>query len=475
MSPIGAPGAAVLSSPSDSGNGGAGVDGAYQINTGKAIYTIGTGWGAGPWSRGGWGSGFTSGIGQQLRLWNQVSYGQDLLFAPRGGAIYRWTPTPTLEIALATRGELVFGTDVPSVVNKLLVSDATRIVIAFGCNDVGPYGTTPMDPMLIRWSAQEDYLDWTPQATNQAGSFRLSVGSSIIGALQTRQEILVWTDAAVYSMQYLGAPLVYGFTLLADNISIVSPNVTVTAVGAVFWMGVDKFYTYNGRVEPLSCSVREYVFKDINRDQLFQCFAGTNEGYSEIWWYYCSKNSNIIDRYVIYNYVEKAWYYGKLERTAWLDSPLRNFPQAATTNNLVVFHESSVDDGSTNPPSPISSYIESSDFDIGDGDRYGFVQRLIPDITFDGSTTPDPELPTVRFQMRPRQNPGASYRASNKPSVVAEESYAIQHTYAVQRFTEIVYTRIRGRQLAFRVESNSLGTQWQLGTPSMDIRQDGRR
>jgi hypothetical protein len=449
---------------------------AYQINTGFDIYTIGTGWGAGPWSRGTWGSGYTTGFGLQLRLWSQANFGERLLFSPRGSALYVWDPGSGATPAYGTRGTAVTGTDCPSKINQIMVSDTSRITIAFGCNDYGAYDTTPQDPLLIRWSEQESYTGWTPAATNQAGSYRLSHGSEIVGALQTRQEIIVWTDASIYSMQYLGPPLVYGFTLLADNISIVSPNAMATAAGVVYWMGVDKFYIYSGRVETLPCSVRQFIFNDINRDQEAQFNAGTNEGYSEVWWNYCSKNSTVIDRYVIFNYLDRVWYYGTLDRTAWLDSPLRQFPMAATPGNIIVYHEAAVDDGSTNPPSPINAYIQSSDFDIGDGHNYGYVWRMIPDITFDGSDTigATSDKPFVQFTVRPKQNPGANYGTALSPTVTSAQSYAGQTTYLVQQFTEIVYSRVRGRQMAFKIESNSIGTQWQLGVPRIDVRPDGR-
>ena len=475
VSPIGSPGAAVLSNASDVGNGGSATDSAYQISTGFDAFTVSTGWGTGPWSRGTWGSGYTTGFGEQLRLWSQENFGEDLLFSPRGSALYLWQPGSGATPAFGTRGVLVSGTDVPAFINQIMVSDTSRIVICFGCNDYGAYGTTTLDPLLIRWTAQESYTNWTPDITNQAGSYRLSHGSTIIGALQTRQEIVVWTDAAIYSMQYLGPPNVYGFTLLADNISITSPNAMATANGVVYWMGVDKFYVYSGRVETLPCAVRTYIYNDINRDQFFQCFAGTNEGYSEIWWYYCSANSTTIDRYVIFNYLDRVWYYGSLERTAWLDSPLRPFPQAATPNNIIVYHEALVDNGETNPPSPIDCYIQSSDFDIEDGHNYGFVWRMIPDITFDGSNTAPPENPRVNFTMRPKQNPGAPYNVAPSPLVRSAQNYGTVQTYNVQEFTQIIYTRVRGRQLSFRIESGTLGTQWQLGTPRMDVRPDGRR
>jgi hypothetical protein len=471
----------VESNASDSGDGGGATDAAYQINTGFPAFTIGTGWGAGPWSRGTWGSATTTGFGLQLRLWSQSNFGEDLLFNPRGGALYLWQPGSGATPAYGTRGTVVSGTYTPSLINEIMVSDSSRIVIAFGCNDPsGTYGPTTLDPMLIRWTDQESYTQWEPQTTNQAGDYRLSHGSEIVAALQTRQEINVWTDAAIYAMQYLGPPFVWGFTLLADNISIASPNAMATASGVVYWMGVDKFYVYSGRVETLPCSVRTYIYDDINRDQFAQIYAGTNEGYSEVWWFYCSKNSSIIDRYVIFNYLDRVWYYGTMDRTAWLDSPLRQFPVATTgSNNLLVYHESAVDDGATNPPSAINTYIQSSDFDIGDGHNYGFVWRMIPDITFNGSNTSGTTTvnPEVNFTVRPRQNPGSAYSTSNNPTVqsATAQTYRMTTTYNVQEFTEIVYTRIRGRQMAFRVESNTRGTQWQLGTPRIDVRQDGRR
>jgi hypothetical protein len=424
----------------------------------------------------GWGVGFSTGFGLQLRLWSQANFGENLLFSPRGSAFYEWSPGSAGTPAFTTRGALVSGTDVPSKINQIMVSDISRIVICFGCNDYGAYDTTPQDPLLIRWSVQEDYTDFTPAITNQAGSTRLSHGSEIIGAMQTRQEILVWTDAAIYSMQYLGPPLVYGFTLLADNISVVSPNAMATAAGVVYWMGVDKFYVYSGRVETLPCSVRQFIFNDINKDQEAQFNAGTNEGYSEVWWNYCSKESDVIDRYVIFNYLDRVWYYGTLDRTAWLDSPLRQYPMAATAGNIIVYHEAAVDDGSTNPPTAINAYIQSSDFDIEDGHNYGFVWRIIPDITFEGSNTggETSDNPYVQFTVRPKQNPGSNYGTALAPTVTSAQGYAGTTTYNVQQFTEIIYSRVRGRQMAFKVESNNLGTQWQLGVPRIDVRPDGR-
>ena len=467
---------AVAANASDVGNGGGATVGAYQITTGSAVYTVSVGWGSGGWggintgyTSPGWGSAAPAGVGLgvQLRLWSQSNYGEDLIFNPRGGGLYYWdtNPNPTI----FDRGTLLTAGDTPDICNFVMVSDASRFVICFGVND---YGSAVQNPMLIRWSDQEDYTQWTPSVTNQAGSYTLSHGSAVITALQARQEILVWTDAALYSMQYLGAPFVWGFQILADNLSIVGPNAVASANNVVYWMGVAKFYMYSGRVETLPCTLRSYVYNDINMSQAFQFFAGTNEGFNEIWWYYCSATSTTIDKYVVYNYLERVWYYGTLARSAWLDSPLRVEPMATTYGNQLVYHETGVDDGTTNPPSPITAYVQSADFDIGDGHNFGFVYRIIPDVTFDGSTV---NAPTLDFTVRPRQFPGTNYGNANNPSVISSISYAGQRTYNVQQFTEQVYVRIRGRQMAFKVSSDTLGTAWQLGVPRIEVRADGRR
>jgi len=432
----------------------------------------------------GWGQSAAFGIPQQLRLWSETNYGDYLIINPRGGALYMWVPvySGAGNILFGTRAQLlsstssgIYQTDTscPTIANYVMVSDSSRFVIAFGCND---YGQTEQDPLLIRWSAQEDYQVWEPAATNQAGSFRLSSGSTIITAQQTRQEILVFTDAAVFSMQYLGPPFVWGFNILSDNISIAGPNAVATANNITYWMGKDKFYAYTGRVETLPCALRQFVFNDINLEQSFQFFAGTNEGYSEVWWYYCSANSTVVDRYVVYNYLDQVWYYGTLGRTAWLDSGLREYPMGATYSHTIVSHENGNDDVEvTGQVVPINAYIQSSDFDIGEGHNFGFVWRMIPDITFDGSSTPAPATPEVTFAIRPRQNPGAPYGVADTPTVASTQSYNGTRYYTVQEFTEIVYTRLRGRQMAFKVSSNQLGCAWQLGVPRIDVRADGRR
>lgn len=472
----------------DVGNGGSAVVGAYQVSTGGTTVSSGIGWGAGGWGgvtfgfpNSGWGSASTALTPlTQLRLWSHSNFGENLIINPRGGSMYYWiknaTPT-TYDRALlltpsATVGGVTIDSACPTLVNYALVSDNSRFVIAFGCNDPNdPIAPNTLDPMLIRWSDQESYAVWDPAITNQAGSFRLSIGSSIVAQQQTRQEILVWTDTALYGMQYLGPPYVWGVQPLASNISIMSTNVVVTANNLTMWMGTDKFYVYSGAVNTLPCTLWQYVFGDVNLDQADQFFGSTNERYNEVWWFYCSANSATIDRYVVFNYVENLWFYGTMTRTAWLDANLRRNPIAASYSGRLFYHEVGTDDGSTAPVSPINAYIQSSDFDIGDGHNYGFVWRIIPDITFNGSAATAPE---VTFSARPRRNPGADYGTAASPEVVSADNYASQRNYVVQRFTQIVYTRIRGRQMALRIASDTLGTQWQLGAPRIDVRPDGR-
>ena len=331
--------------------------------------------------------------------------------------------------------------------------------------------------MLLRWGDQESVTVWTPAATNQAGSLRLSHGSRIVTALQSRQEILVWTDSSLYSLQYLGAASgVWGATLLGDSISIVGPHAAALASGVTYWMGVDKFYTYSGQVQTLTCDLRRYVYNDINLAQKEQFFAATNEGFNEVWWFYCSATSVIIDRYVIYNYLEKIWSYGTMNRSAWLDSGLLNYPLAATflntTSNNLVYQEYGLDDFTTATGVAIDAYITSSQFDIEDGHTFGFVWRIVPDITFNGSTT---NAPQATMTLLPLQNSGSGY---NNPASVGgtNDGTVVQSaTYPVEAFTEYLYVRVRGRQMSFKVQSNQIGSTFQLGAPRMDIRADGRR
>jgi hypothetical protein len=359
--------------------------------------------------------------------------------------------------------------DVPTVQNTLTVSDTSRFVIVFGTND---YGSAVLDPMLIRWSNQDDIYNWTPDATNQAGSIRLSHGSEIVATVQTRQEIVVITDASVYSIQYLGPPYFWQSQLLGDNISIQGQNAAIIASGVVYWMGVDKFYAYDGRVQTLNCDLRRYVFSDLNQQQRQQVFAGTNEGFNEVWWFYCSANSTTIDKYVVYNYVEKVWYYGTMGRTAWSDSGLRTYPQAATYSYNIVDHESGVNNNETGTTQPISAYISSSEFDIGDGHNFGFVWRILPDLTFENSSTEPTtgDQPKVTMELYGLTNSGSGVTSDASQPVSKSSTY-----YITEEFTGQIYTRFRGRQMIFKISSEQINTTWQLGAPRIDIRADGRR
>jgi hypothetical protein len=353
--------------------------------------------------------------------------------------------------------------DVPTYQNIIFVSDTSRFVLVFGTNEIG---SAVLDPMLVRWGDQESVTDWYPSATNQAGSLRLSHGSKIVAVQQTRQEILTWTDSSLYSLQYLGPPYVWGSQLLGDNISIVSPNATAIASGRSYWMGVDKFYVYDGRVQTLRCDLRRHVFSNINAQQNEQIFAGTNEGFNEVWWFYCSAGVTEVDSYVVYNYVEDIWYYGSLARTAWIDSGLRDYPVAATYSYNLVNHEEGIDDNETGTPTAITAYIESAEFDIEDGQNFGFVWRMVPDLTFEGSTANAPQVTMTMYGMN---GSGSGFQMQTGKNVTRTS------TATIEQFTNIIYTRIRGRQMIMKIESDQLGCTWQLGAPRIDIRADGER
>jgi len=465
-------------STSSAAGGGAAVIADYQVTTGLDVYVVGLGWGADPWSSGGWGSEGVLGIGQQLRLWSSDNFGEDLVFAQRDGAIFYWDAT----LGTTVRGQFLStastaagfaGQFVPTATSKILTSPIQRFVIAMGANPYDPTDpNTDFDPMLVRWSDQENPFEWVPAITNQTGEFRLSDGSYIVASVNARQEVLIWTESALYSMKYLGPPYVWGFDILMDNISIMSPNAVATANNVTYWMGRDKFYTYSGRVDTLPCALRQYIFEDLNKDQAYQIFAGSDEGYNEVWWFYCGQGSNVVNKYVVYNYLDNVWYYGTMSRTAWLDSPLRDNPMATDYNNRILFHEVGNDDVSGLSPVPINAYIQSADFDIGDGQNFGFVWRILPDINFNGSTV---LAPSVTMEVKPRRNAGSPYGNADNPEVTSQNNYAVQRVYTVQEFDGQVYTRLRGRQMALRVESTGLGVSWQLGSVRIDVRPDGRR
>jgi hypothetical protein len=394
-----------------------------------------------------------------------------------GGAAINTSGSQSGTQSFSPRGivvnQLGGASDVPVIQNFIFVSDASRFVFAFGTND---YGSVIQNPMLIRWSDQESVTNWTPAATNQAGSVTLSHGSEIITAVQTRQEIVVFTDSSFYSLQYQGPPVVWSSQLLGDNISIIGQNAAVVASGKVYFMGVDKFYVYDGRLNTLRCDLRQYIYGDINLEQNQQVFAGTNEGFNEVWWFYCSAGSTVIDKYVTFNYVENnnegVWAYGELGRTAWLDSGLRDYPLAATYSYNLVNHEQGVDNGEGSSLVAINALIASAEFDIDDGDHFGFVWRMLPDITFRGSSAASPQ---VTMTLIPMQNSGSGY--NNPISLGGNENATVTRTSTsvIEQFTGQVYVRVRGRQMILQVESNQIGCTWQLGSTRIDIKQDGRR
>jgi len=378
----------------------------------------------------------------------------------QGGAAINTTGTQSGTQSISLLG------DVPLFQNYLQVSDASNFVLVFGTNALG---TSTIDPMLIRWSDQQNPLVWYPDITNQAGDVRLSHGSKIVTALQTRQEIVVLTDQAIYSLQYLGPPYVWGVQLLSENISIIGPNAAALASGVVYWMGIDKFYMYDGRLQTLNCDLRRYVFQNINTVQNEQVYCSTVEGFNEVWWFYVSGSGTQINSYVVYNYIEHTWYYGTMGRTAWLDTTLQSNPIGATYNGYLVNQESGLDDNETGTPAPIDAYISSSEFDISDptGDHFAFITKVLPDLTFENSTA---SSPTTTMTISSFINSGSGISQSVPNSV-----YSVNINGNPETFTGYVYTRIRGRQFVFKMESNQLGTTWQLGAPRFDARPDGRR
>ena len=461
----------IASTSSDSGNGGGSVVGAYQINSGASSANPLVGWGAAGWGAGAWGQGEAD--TEALRVWSQQNFGEDLIFAHRNGAIFYWDASDaggnlnTRAVGLTT---LSGASNVPTVTNNLLVSDINRFVFCFGTN---PLGSSAKDPMLIRWSDQEDATNWTPAATNQAGSLRLSRGTEIVAAQQSRQEVLVWTDSSVYSLQYVGAGSgVWSATLVGEQTSIASQNSVAYANGVSYWMGKDKFYKYDGRVQTLRCDLRKYIFTDFNDLQYVQVFGGSNEAFHEVWWFYCSGSSSSIDRYVIYNYREDIWYYGNMARTAWLDSGLRSFPLAATYNSVLVDHENGIDDNETGTPAAISAFITSAQFDLEDGHQFALVSRMIPDVSFEGSTG---DSPTINMTLFPLNSSGSGRNTTASESGVNAGTVVRSASSPVDVYTEQIHTRVRGRQMSLKVDSGTTGVQWQLGSPRLDMRADGRR
>ena len=446
--------------------GGGSVTAAYEINVGLDTAVQGTGFGAGTYSRGTYGSAATIAAGavDQLRLWYGDNFGEDLIFNVRNGGVYYWDASA----GTATRADALSdesgASDAPTIATQVMVSNNDRHVLAFGCND---RGSVVQDTLLIRWSDQENAVDWTPTTANTAGDLRLNSGSRIVRAYDTRQEILVWTEEALFSMRFVGPPFTFGHNVLSRNVTLIAPNAVSSLDGAVYWMGLRDFFVYTGRVQELPSTVRDYVFGDINLEQAQKIHAGTIKDFGEIIWFYCSAAATEIDRYVIYNSFENCWYFGTLSRTAWLDSSSRDYPIGANSVDLKIYnHELGLNDGEGTSPSGISAYVESADFEIGEGDRFQFISRIIPDVSFYGSTDP---APAVSFLLKPRNFSGSAFGTADTSEITGTKMVD------VQEFTEQAFVRVRGRQAAFRVESSGTNIAWKLGVPRIDIRPDGRK
>jgi hypothetical protein len=447
---------------SDTAKGGATVTAKYDIDTGPLINVYGYGWGAGAWGRGTWGSGSLVPIKIFQRDWFFDNFDSDLVANIRNGTPYYWTFDGTFATRAVPLSSIGGASDVPTQVTQLLVSQGDKHLLALGAT---PYGGGAFDPLLIRWSNQDDPGNFTPLPTNSAGFIRVSRGDAIIRAIPTRQEILVFTNGTLNSLQFLGTSDVFGLQELSDNISIASPRAVVTVSNNAFWMGTDKFYYYSGRVDTLPCTLRNHVFQNINFDQMDQIICGTNEQWNEVWWHYPTANSTTNDAYVIYNHLDRIWYYGTMNRTAWNDSSLRPFPQAvggADGSQYIYNHEEGVDDDLL----PMASYIQSSDFDIVDGEQFLLIKRIIPDVEFNGSNTVTNPTPSVLLTMKPRNFPGSDYATSPAKNVIET---------SIDVYTNQVFMRARARQMGFKISSSDLGVQWQLGSPRLDGRPDGKR
>lgn len=455
----------VTANSSDIGDGGASVVGAYQINTGLNTSVAGTGWGSGTWSRGTWGSGtaITTSF-SQLRIWTQDNFGEDLIISVQDGGIYYWDTSAGLATRAVPLSSLPGAQATPTIAKSVLVSERDRHVIAFGCDPEGMPGV--QDPLTIRFSDQENAADWRSTATNTAGELRLGTGSTIVAAVQTKQQILVFTDASLHAMQFIGSPFTFGIQEVSSAISVMSPNSMVAVGDTVFWMGKNEFYAYDGAVTQIPCDVEEYVFSGLNQNQQLKVSAGHSSSFSEIWWFYPSTNSQENDSYVIYNYEQRVWYYGTMTRTAWIDRSVLSFPLAVSTDGYLYYHESGLNDGSVNPPAPLAPYIESSVVDIGDGDQFMFATRLIPDLTFRNSTN---SSPTATLTLKARNFPGGAYFAAEDQAVTKTASFP------VEQFTNQLFLRMRARSMSLRIESNQTNTAWRLGDPRLDVRTDGRR
>ena len=459
-------GSTVTANASDTGNGGSSTVGAYQINTGLNVYVPSTGWGVNGWGSGTWGSAAAANFANQLRLWSHDAFGEDLIMNPRAGGIYYWDTSSGVTTRAVDITSLSGSNLAPTVGLQTIVSDTDRHVIVLGADPiVGSARTGSVDPLLIAFSSQESVTDWEPTATNTAGDIRLSSGSQIVGGLRARQEILIWTDTSLYSMQFIGAPFTFGVNLINENVGMISPNGAINAPDGIYWMARDGFYKYTGSVQRVSCSVLNYVLDDLNTTQSFKIFSFSNKEFNEVGWFYCSGSSNDIDRYVTYNYLENVWSIGELSRTAWLDEGIFNNPLAThgSENSSILYNQ---EDGSDADGSPMDNvFIESGDIDIDEGNQFGFISRIIPDVKFFGST---PTTGQINYVLKTRNYPG--------------ESLTVNSTNNVTSTTDQNFVRARARQMVFRVQSDDdadvgvrTGFKWRLGANRFDIRTDGRR
>jgi hypothetical protein len=455
---------AVPATASDTGDGGAATVAAYQINPSLDTVAFGTGWGTGAWSRGTWGSSSTTSVATgQLGIWSQDNYGEDLFFGLRDGGLYYWDATSGVSVRGVAISDIVGSQAAPTVARRVMVSERDGHFIAFGCDPEFDPGV--QDTLTIRFSSQENVLEWRARETTTAGELRLGSGSGIVTAVQTKQQILVLTDISAHTMQYIGAPFTFGLSEVSTNLSVAGPNAVVAAGDTVFWMGRGEFYAYDGRVQQMDCAVKDYVFSSLNLGQIEKVSAGHNAAFSEIWWFYPSTSSTENNRYVIYNYAQNLWYYGSMSRTAWLDRSVFQYPLAACPSGCVFYHEFGLNDGSANPPAAINAYIESSAVDIAEGDQFMFAHRLIPDITFRTSTG----TPTATFTLKAKNFPGGPLFGTDATNTTRTA------TVPIEQFTNQTFVRIRGRALSLRVESNQTNTGWRLGVPRLDIRTDGKR
>jgi len=461
-------GNAVTANASDSGNGGSSVVGTYQINSGLDVFVDGTGWGVGTWGFGAWGSTSALTDANQLRLWSMDNFGEDLISNPRAGSIYYWDKTNGLNTRAVALSSLAGANLAPTKGLQVLVSDIDRHVLVLGADPINAAGTArtgSIDPLLIAFSDQENAVEWEPLATNTAGSLRCSAGSEIIGGIRARQETLIWTDVALYSLQFIGPPNTFGLVLLNEGVSLIGPNAAINSPNGIFWMDKKGFYMYNGSVQPVPCTVHAFVFDNLNEGQAFQVFGFVNKQFDEVGWFYCSGENTVIDKYVTYNYVENTWSIGELSRTAWLDEGLVSFPRAAGKSSDTPYlysHETGFDDDG----SPMNNvFIESADFDIGDGEQFQFIRRFIPDVKFTGDSSGTQKINLV---LKARNYPG--------------DTLTTDQTSSFTSSTTKVDTRARGRQAAVRFESDDdaetvdrLGVGFRIGATRLDVQPNGRR